>query len=100
MKTELEQYIKFIDSFDKSHKYVVEVKNVDCSKNDSNNSISFCEVMDLQDIGIIGITPYLYTHFSFTPKNLDDEGIKDIEVGVANLRENGYRIAYRNNAVK
>ncbi len=96
MKTEIENYLDFVDGFlDKDHRFLIEVKP---AGKDNKKSLEFCEVMDFKELGITGIKPYPYLHFRFVSKRLDKKAIENLEQGLVNLAGRGYKIDYYNTA--
>lgn len=91
MKTELEEYIERIDGFlDKRDKFVLEI-----SKTEDGNakSVRFYTPIEYKNPLLKEDT---LVHFRFVSKNLDDAAIKDLERGLVNLAEKGYKIDYFN----
>lgn len=89
MKTELETYVDLIDTFlKKEDTYLLEIN----PREGIEKSIGFYTIIGYKDQTVKD------KHFWFVSGKLDDNAIADIELGIGNLRENGYKIIYRNNS--
>lgn len=90
MKTELENYLNFVDEFlNKDYRFLLAVEHG--KKDKSAKTLSFSRVIEYTNNSLD-----FYVYFSFESKRIDNNFIRGLEEGVLNLMASGYRVDYFN----